>query len=335
MTTMRDVAREAGVSTMTVSNVVNNRPGVGERTRSRVLEAVALLGYEMNVTARQLRVGRTDTLAMFVPTLEGAFFSGLATRLTRLARNEGYHLAVESLGATAEDEHHGLDPARLRHCDGAIVYVVHMSVEEAARLDYGVPVVFLGERSMPPDFDHVMMDNVNGARLATRQLLDRGARRIALLAGEPDPGAAGMGPLRTRGYRGALHDAGVAVDPRLIVPARTFGMADGFDAVRGLLNEGVAFDGVFALTDTIAMGALRALADAGMSVPDDVQVVGWDNITEAAFAIPRLSTIDPGVDAIADAVMELLISRMAGSEPSGPRVRTPAAAEFIARESTV
>lgn len=333
---MSDVALEAGVSKMTVSNVINGRPGASDETRARVLEAVARLGYRVNATARQLRAGRTGAIGLLVPHLDGPYYSHLAARLDTLARERGYHVIIERTGASREGELAAVSPERVRPYDGVVFSPVQIDTADVRRAGVEVPVLLLGERRLAGEFDHVMMDNVGGAELATSYLLERGARRIALIGGRTDEGVDSMATLRTRGYRKAHAAAGVPVDEHLVVDAASFTTRDGHEAVMRLHRDGVRFDGAFALTDAAAMGALRALADLGLRVPDDVQVVGFDNDAESEYLVPRLTTMDPDNDTMAERIMELLLRRVeADSSDAGDVVESVMSARIVVRESTL
>ena len=332
---MSDVALEAGVSKMTVSNVINGRPGASEDTRARVLEAVARLGYRVNATARQLRAGRSGAIGLLVPHLDGPYYSHLAERLDTLAQARGYHVIIERTGASREGELAAISPERVRPYDGVVFSPVQIESADVRRAGIEVPVVLLGERRLSGEFDHVMMDNVGGAELATSYMLERGARRIALIGGRPETGVDSMATLRSRGYRSAHAAAGVPVDERLVVNAESVTTTDGFEAVMRLHGSGVSFDGAFVLTDAAATGALRALADVGLRVPDDVQVVGFDNDAEGEYLVPRLTTVDPDNDLMAERIMELLLRRVdAGGPAAGDAVESVMSARIVVREST-
>jgi len=315
--TMADVARSAGVSTMTVSNVINGRPRVGAATRERVLAAISDLGYQVNLAARHLRAGRTGVVGLAVPELERPYFAQLAGRLADRFEAQGLRIVTERTGASREGEMDAVAFSRLRMYDGLILSVVDIDPAELTQIRTDAPVVMIGERALPSRFDHVMMDNVDGARQATAQLLTTGARRIAMLGGDPG-GSATMPSLRAEGYALAHTGAGVPIDPDLAVRC-SFRLQDGYDAIQALLGRGIAFDAVFALTDVVAMGALRALADAGLRVPDDVQVIGFDDIDEAAYLVPSLSSVNPGHEEMADAITALLIAQLNGGPTGDPQ----------------
>jgi DNA-binding LacI/PurR family transcriptional regulator len=307
---MIDVAREAGVSAMTVSNVINGRPGVSADTRLRVLAAISKLGYQVNPAARHLRAGRTGAVGLIVPDLDGLYYSQLATRLSQGVEEHGLHLVLERTGASRERELEAISFGRLRMYDGVIISLLRVDTTDLERLTFDIPVVFIGERPVPHSFDHVMMDNIGGALLATRHLLTSGSRRVAIIGGTHDDHIDDMPTLRTRGYRQAHAELGIEVDERLVVQPESFTMKGGYDALIRLRESGVPFDAAFVLTDAAAMGVLRALADVGLHVPRDVQVIGFDNAAETEFLTPRLSSVEPGNEGMADTVLHLLQRQM-------------------------
>lgn len=333
MVTMQDVARATGVSVMTVSNVINGH-NVSPETRVRVLEAIDTLGYRVNHAARNLRTGRTGTIGLAVPDVDSPYFAQLAARIITHAEAAGYRVAIEQTGLSGEKELTTLAQSRNHQYDGLILSVVGLGKEDAARLQVDFPAVILGERVFNGPLDHLAMANVDGARAATEHLLAAGRRRIAMIAemeAEPD---SGVGTLRFHGYRDALENAGITVDPGLVVAPRNVSMPAGRDALREILDRGYDIDAVFCLTDTLAIGAMRGLADAGLRVPDDVMVMGFDDILEARFTIPSLSTVDPGHDFMASTAVQMLIERIERKRAVGPPREILAPTRVVAREST-
>ncbi|WP_243744601.1 LacI family DNA-binding transcriptional regulator [Streptomyces hainanensis] len=334
--TMSEVAKAAGVSVMTVSNVVNGHRYVSETTRDRVLEAIDRLGYRVNVAARNLRSGSTGIIGLAVPGVDAPYFGQLAALLIEGATRLGYQIVVEQTGATRESELGALTHSRLRMYDGLIISTVGLGNEDAEQLRSeisGFPVVALGERlSGAGALDHVAMANVAGALDATRHLVERGCRRVAVLGGTLGPGVS-AGSLRTAGYRSALAEAGLPWREELVVE-REFTLGGGAAGVRALVAAGVAFDGLVCLTDTLALGALRALADHGLAVPDDVRVIGFDDIEQAAYAVPSLSSVAPGHSEMADAALRMLTERIAGRRPEGAFEEFTGPHRLVVREST-
>jgi DNA-binding LacI/PurR family transcriptional regulator len=333
--TMRDVAREAGVSKMTVSNVINDRAGASQETRARVREAAERLGYRMNDAARHFRAGRSGTFGLLVPHLDGPYYAHLTARLDTLARSHGYHVILERTGASREGELAALATDRLRSYDGIVFSPVELDVSDVIAARIGAPIILLGERRLGGPFDHVMMDNIGGAELATSRLIEGGASRIALVGGCRGRLGDSMPTLRARGYRRAHELAGIPVDERLIGVAASFTTVDGYQEIMRLHAEGVSFDSVFALTDAAAMGVLRALVDLGLRVPDEVQVIGFDNDLEGEYLVPRLTTIDPGNDSMAGHIMQRLLGRIEGEIADDEQaVEVVTTARILEREST-
>ncbi len=330
MVTMGDVAREAGVSMMTVSNVLTGRKRVGEPTRDRVLAAVESLGYEVNLTARHLRAGRTDTVALVVPTFHD-YFGEVADRIAPLVEAGGRHLVVERTSADARSEMESLSLPRLRMYDGVLLSVAGLHSDELDRVPTSTPIVLLGEREVPARFDHVRLANVEGARLATAHLIERGARRVVALGATVDP-SAGMESDRRTGWAEAHRAAGLVPDESLVVPVPDFTSEAAYHAVVRLLEEGVAFDGVFAVNDTLAFGAVAALAERGVRIPDDVQLVGFDNLGVSRFVPPGITSVDPGYDAVAHTAVRLLEQQMADEGAPHEHVTIPV--HLVERGST-
>lgn len=331
--TMQDVADKAGVSAQTVSNVVNQRTDrVGAETIERVSRVIEELGYRLNQSARSLRKGRTGIIGLGVPVLASEYYGELAERLSRRFSQHGVRLVTENTGGVITAEVESLAASHLETYDGFILAIAASESAELNRILPNKPIVLLGERALSTRFDHVLMDNVGGGRTATGHLLDRGARAVVALGGDIADGAS-VQTLRTRGYLDAHEERGAPVDPELVV-STGLDMADGFRAMNALLDDGVRFDAVFALTDSCAFGALRALADRGVRVPEDVQVVGFDNVRASRYSAPRLTTIEPGNDAMADEIVSIMLSRLATDGPTGERRRHVVPTRLVERETT-
>ncbi|GAB4000456.1 hypothetical protein GCM10029992_32420 [Glycomyces albus] len=184
-----------------------------------------------------------------------------------------------------------------------------MGQDDAEALDVPYPLVLLGEPVFDWPNDHVTMNNVEATRAGTEYLLASGRRRIAVI-GENESEVVGSARLRLRGYREALEAHGVEYDERLVAHATLWHRADGAKAMHELLERGAEFDAVFGFNDTLALGAMRVLQEAGIRVPGDVAVLGFDNLDEASYSIPSLSTVDPGREWIANTAVERMIERI-------------------------
>jgi DNA-binding LacI/PurR family transcriptional regulator len=331
MVTMSDVARLAGVSKMTVSNVVNNRPGVSDPVRRRVLEAIQQCGYRLNVNARTLKAGRTGVIGLAVPGVDQPYFGLLGSILIEVAKARGFHVAIEQTGAAAEGEAAAIAQSHKLQLDGLILSAVVLDPREQGSAAWGdFPIVMLGERDFGSSIDHVGMANEAGTRAATEHLIAQGCRRIAVVTGGVLEGV-NVVSRRYRGYVEALESAGLGVDPAL-VSLEGMGLESGQRAVRALHAAGVAFDAVVAVTDTVAIGVMRGLADVGLRCPEDVRVVGFDDIREASYLRPSLTSVAPDHRWMAEKAVDLIATRL--EDPTRPPEEHTAPFELKIRESS-
>jgi len=329
--TIQDVAKAAGVSPMTVSNVINDHPNVRPSTREKVLEAMARLGYRVNVAARNLRKGRTGIIGLAVPEVNSLYYGRLAAGIIAAAERRGLRVSIEQT-ASRENELDALSLSRNHMYDGLLLTAAGMSQADAERLKVDNPVVVLGDRIFGGPVDHVAMPNLEAARAATSHLIERGCRRIAFLCGALEE--VDTSSLRLTGYRQALESAGLPADRALIQQVDRLGMREGAQRAREMTQSGLDFDGVFCITDSLAMGVLRGLADAGIRVPDQVKVIGFDNVSESEFFIPSLSTVDPDHDGMAERAVDLLIRRIEQTEPRARHHDFVGDFSLVVREST-
>jgi DNA-binding LacI/PurR family transcriptional regulator len=331
--TLHDVARLAGVSIKTVSNVINDYPHIRPTTRAKVETAIAELGYTPNLTARNLRSGRTGAIALALPDLSLPYFAELAAQVIHEAEAAGVVVLVEQTGADRDREIELLRSPRLKLTDGLIFSPLGMSQDDAAALEVSYPLVLLGERIFDGPTDHVTMRNVDAARAATEYLIAQGRRRIAVV-GAHEGEVIGSAALRMQGYREALAAAGIEYDDGIVGYTTLWHRANGADSMRAILARGGEFDAVFGLNDTLALGAMRVLQEAGRTVPDDVAVIGFDSLDEAAYSIPSLTTVDPGRSWIATTAVATLLARIAGEADAEPRILL-ADYRILERESAV
>lgn len=333
--TLHDVARLAGVSIKTVSNVVHDYPHVRPQTRERVLSAIRELDYRPNLSARGLRSGRTGVIGLAVPALRENYFAELADAVIRAAERRGLSVLIEQTNGDRAKELLSLGGGRLHLTDGLLFSPVGLGQGDVEALDVPIPLVLLGERIFGGPTDHVTMHNTSSARAAVEHLLALGRTRVALVGAPSSPGDdASSATLRLQGYQQALAAAGLPESADLIRVADQWSRESGAVAARRMLEEGVSFDAVFALNDTLGLGVLRALGEAGIRVPEEVAVIGFDNIDESRYSVPSLSSVDPGREEIAEIAVELLLERIAEKgEPRPPRQVKPDF-RIVAREST-
>jgi len=329
---LKDVAARAGVSVKTVSNVVNGYEHVTPGTRKKVEEALGELGYVPNLAARGLRNGRSGVIALALPELHAPYFAEIAHHVVRAAAERGWTVLVDETEGRLDRERQVAAGIRAHLIDGLILSPLALTAADLDRRVEGVPMVLLGERVRHDVADRVAVDNVRAACDATAHLLDLGRRRIAAIGVQRS--ASGVSArLRLQGYRRALRAYQVPLDPALEMPAPVWHRADGAAAVRALLAAGDPPDGLFCFNDLLGLGALRALHEAGLRVPEDVAVVGFDDIEETRYSTPALSTVSPAKDRIASTAVELLMARLAAREPTPPR-RVVAPYTLAVRESS-
>lgn len=332
-TTLHDVAKLAEVSIKTVSNVVNDYPHIRPATRERVLSAIKTLGYRPNLAARGLRSGRSGVISLVIPDLRNAYFAELADAVMRAAAKRSLIVVIEQAGGDRDRELEILQGPRMQFVDGVLYSALALGEEDAHLLDIDVPLVLLGERIFGASKDHVTMQNVEGSRAATQHLLGIGRKRLVALGAHRGE-VIGSAGLRLRGYREALEAAGLEYDDDLVVEVGNWHRGDGAQAMRDFLASGVPFDGVVAFNDSIALGAMRVMQEAGLRIPQDVAVIGFDDIDETRYSLPTLSTINPGRDEIAEIAVGLLQERISNPEFDVPPREFLTQFTVVQREST-
>lgn len=329
--TLRDVAQHAGVSARTVSNVVNGFPHISPAMRAKVEAALSELNYKPNLLARSLRQGRTGIITLLVPEIAVSYFGELAHEVVEQASERGFTVMIDETGGQPNRERALLDgAAESNWVDGVLLSSQGLHGRDLAGLAPSMPVVLLGERTARTALDHVGIDNVKAAREVVRHLIDSGCRRIAAIGGSVGASDA-TSHLRLKGYRQELRAAGLPADG-LYARTPDYTRASGAAAVRSLLGREDRPDGLFCFSDELAAGVLRELYEQRLSVPSDVSVAGFDDVAEARFATPSLTSIRPDKAKIATVALDMLLQRMQGSEAKPRDVRIEY--ELIVRESS-
>ena len=316
--TMADVGALAGVTARTVSSVLSNSSSVRAETRERVLRAVDELGYRMNTSARSLKTGRTGTITLAIPDLGIDYFGELASLIMVQAARHDWTVVIQQTGGRREAEIEILSGARRQHSDGLIFQPHALGPGDERYLVGNDRLVILGDRIFNGPVDHVAMTNVESARMATQYLIDRGRTRIAAIGSNPLVSTVSAASLRLQGYLDAMAASGLPTPPERVVVAEEWHLHDGAAAMAYLLDLDERPDAVFCFNDTLAIGALHTIAMHGLRVPDDIAVVGFDNVPAAQYAFPPLTTIDPGTERIAKHAVDLLAAR-AGGRDDPPR----------------
>ena len=306
-TTLKDVAERVGVSAKTVSNVVNGTGWVTDELKLRVRVAIDELGYRPNVAARNLRSGRSGMIAVALPDLSQPYFAELASDLVRAAQERSITVLVNQTDGREDAERRLAEGVDIPVMDGLILSPLALTAADLEHRVDSTPLILLGEHVGVTALPHVTVDNSAAARAAVDHLLSLGRRRIAAI-GAQQAGPNETSVLRLSGYRRALEDAGIAFDPSLVAMVDTYHRSDGARAATRLLDAGVEFDAIFAFNDLLALGALHVLGSRGVSVPGQVAVIGFDDIEEASYSTPSLSSIAPDTTALARVAIDLLRS---------------------------
>lgn len=315
---MADVGAVAGVTDRTVSNVLSGKVPVSPRTRQAVLQAVEDLGYQMNVSARSLRTGQTGFLTVALPDLTIDYFAELADEILAESDRLGWSVILQRTDGDRQREVELLAGSKVQFSDGLLLHPHALVQADQNLLVTDLPVVLIGEQLHDVPVDHVTMANTAAARAATAHLISLGRRRILALGPDPDDPSHTSAVLRFEGYRQALGAAGIAEDPELIGPSATWNEAHGARVVEAVLDRGVSFDSVFCFNDSLAFGALHVLSRRGISVPGEVAVIGFDNVTAASYANPPLTSVDPEVGTLARTAVQRLVGRICGTYDDPP-----------------
>ncbi|TXN29520.1 LacI family transcriptional regulator [Lacisediminihabitans profunda] len=330
MGSRRDVARAAGVSVRTVSNVVNGYAHVAEATRARVLQAIADLDYRPSELARSLKRGRSGLIGLVLPELDTPYFAELTRAFVEEGASRGLTVVIDQTDGDLERERYLIDRTEYGSLfDALVISPLALTPAHLDAISDDRPLVFLGENPFPR-FDHVMIDNRLASRQAVRHLFESGRRRIAAIGTKgTDHGSSSQ---RLAGYHDALRDAGLGESESIVEHVDRFRRADGAAAMARLLDRPDPPDAVFCFSDPLALGALRTLATRGVRVPHDVAVVGFDDIEDGAFSTPSLTTISPDKRFIARTALGLVERKLSGTAESAALVIAPHA--LILRESS-
>ncbi len=328
---MRDVARIAGVSPRTVSNVINDFVHVRPETRNRVLHAVAELGYERNMAARSLKIGRTGLVSLVIPDITSSYLAEIAEAMVIEAEAQALIVLIEVTRGDRDSEMRVLEGGRRQLTDGAVMRSVSLDAQDFARRRPNYPVVLIGDPVDGLEMDSVGIPNRQAAEHAVAHLIADGRRRIAVIG--PREGAGERSRLRHEGYFRALARAGIAEDPSLVLLTAGWSRAEGREAIGRLLDATAPPpDAVFALNDLLAIGAMHEITHRGFVVPDDIAIVGFDNVDESQYSNPSLTTVAPDVRDIARTSLELLTRRIA--DPARPAEQRLTDYRLVVREST-
>jgi LacI family transcriptional regulator len=330
LATIKDVAQAADVSITTVSHVINGTRHVSDELRLRVLKAMTELDYRPNVLARSLRLGQTKTVGLIVPDNSNPFFAEMARTIEDVGYNNGYSVILCNTDGNPEKQESYVRMLATKRVDGVIfVSAGGSEMDPQYLVDEGIHVVIV-DRDVPNvPADIVLVDNEQGGYQATRYLIDLGHRRIACVTGpfELTPSAQ-----RTDGYRRALREAAIDLNQAYVVGG-DFQSQSGEAALARLLALDQRPTALFACNDMMAIGVVRAARQFGLTVPDDLSVVGFDDIPLAEVISPALTTVAQPLADMSRIASDLLIQRMQGRAVSPEWQRIVLTTKLIVRDS--
>jgi LacI family transcriptional regulator len=331
-TTMKRIAADLGVSITTVSKVLNHHADIGEVTRARVLARVDELGYRPNAVARSLTLRRTHTLGIVIPDLMHSFFVEIVAGIESVVSARGYGLLLCSSGENPRKERQELEMLRARQVDGIILASAHApgNTELLKRIATGTAAVVMIDRDDHPRVrcHRVLTDDELVGRLATTHLIAQGRRGIAHIAGPPIAHAR----RREEGYRAALREAGIEGKAGWVTRSG-FMEQDGYTAMRQLLRVRPRIDAVFAANDPAAIGAMKAVWEAGLQVPVDIAIVGAGNIAHGDLLRVPLTTVSWSKEELGRRAAELILEQLESRTAAGPYRRIIVPPRIVVRES--
>lgn len=332
---LKDIARDLDLSVVTVSKVLRGHPDISKETRKRVLKRMKELNYRPNMAARSLITGRTWTIGLIVPDLLHPFFAAIAQVISGEVRKHGYSLLISSSDEDAELEQHEMEHLLARRVDCLLVASAQWNVASFRQIEaQRTPYVLLDRQFVGLTANFAGVDDRAVGLMATQHLIEQGCRRIAHIRGPEVSTAQG----RLEGYRQALLEAQMAILPEHVVSLGNSGdhrgEKGGYDAARKLLAARTRPDGIFCFNDPSALGAMRAILEAGLKIPDDVAVVGCGNLSYSDFLRVPLSSVDQNSNEIGEraAALALGLAQNKDKEPPRSELITP---RLVARASSL
>lgn len=327
--TIKDVAKRAGVSPKTVSNVIHEYPHVRPKTRARVLEAIEALGYQPNIAARSLVTRRHHLIGFVLWDILNPGYTEMVDTIVARAREAGYMVILGSAGRNPEEEERIATLLIQQRVDGVILASATQASKVPKQLtDAGIPVVMVSRHVADAPCDYVVVDNRQGGYLVTRHLLTLGHRRIAFVRGTPN---ASTSLDREAGYRQALAEFGLEPDETLI-GLGNYTSSGAYAAAQHLLGLTPRPTAIVCANDLMAIAVIDAAVDLGLHVPEDVAVTGYDNIAWAASRSLALTSVKASLDVMAHEAVSLLLQRIEG-QLTGPPRHVVLSAELVVRRT--
>lgn len=322
--TIKDIAKICGVGPSTVSRALNNHPDINQETKQRILEAVDKYGFVPNNSARNLKITASNNIAILVKGMNNPFFMNMIEMMEDDIRKAKYYMELRRVDEYTDEVEVALELIKEKKLQGIIFLggLTTHSPEELAKID--VPFV-LSTISVPKEaegiYSSVSVDDEKEGYKMTKFLIDKGHRRIAIMAGPKSETS--VSQLRVCGYERALRESNIEIDENLIWNSiegvDSYSMDNGYEVMQRQLKTGCKFDAIFTICDTMAVGAIRALSEAGVRVPEDVSVAGFDGINIGRYSIPSITTISQPFEDIGHMTTKMLFD-LINKEKSHKRI---------------
>jgi LacI family transcriptional regulator len=332
---MKDIAMDMGLSTVTISKVLRGHSDISEETRKRVLKRMEEMNYQPNLAARALITGRTWTIGLVVPDLLHPFFAQVAKAFSNAVRGQGYGLIITSSEEDPDLERKEIEQLLARRVDVVLIASAQWTVESFRLIEERkIPYILIDRRFTGLAANFVGVDDEQVGLLATHHLIDQGCKRIAHIRGPETSTAVG----RMEGFRRALAMRNAEYLPQYVVPIGTSGddrgEPGGYEAAKKLLAMDPPPDGIFCFNDPVAIGAMRAILDAGLRIPEDIAVVGCGNLPYSDFLRVPLTSVDQNSSEIGNLAAQLALTLVTSKTPMRPRTElTPPS--LVVRASTL
>lgn len=326
--TIKDIAKLAGVSVATVSRVINEDPGVADKLRQKVLQAIKETNYVPNTVGRNLRKSKSDMLLVMLPTLSNPFYSKILKGIEQAASKKGYGILVSVTHHEIKTEKKYLEMLQMRQVDGVISLFSTLSVEELNNLVMKYPFVQCCEYTEGAQLPYVMIDNKKAAYEATKYFISHGHKRIGMISGSF---YASSEKAREQGYKDALMDGGLVFEDNYILKSN-YKPESGMELCGELLSLSEPPTAILTVSDTLAIGAIKYLKSAGIKVGKDVEVIGFDNASITRVYDPPISTVSQPRYDLGTVSVELVVEKINNFEVVNKGIILPH--ELILREST-
>ena len=315
MATIYQVSEAAGVSLATVSRVMNGNAKVSERTRKKVEDAMASLGYQPNAIAQSLASNRTNSVGLLVSELHGSFFGDMMSSIESMLRDAGKHVVITAGHSEAEKEKHAIEFLISRRCDALILNAEAVSEDYLkSLLDKNIEIILINRNIESLKERCIVLDNQLGGYLATKAAVDQGHRNIAYISG---PHFKEDAQQRLAGHKQALKEAGISFESSAYFEG-SYHESEGYEGFNNLIKHNDSFTALVCANDEMASGAMTAAREHGLSIPDDLSIIGFDNVLFARYLYPKLTTVDNPIAKMGEMAANWVLSNIYNTKIATP-----------------